>query len=336
MLFQSLVWGLLALLPAQSQPPKFRAVPLESLGGSTPSVVDINERGVSVGTASSAGGAQTAACWDSAGKLTVLGRKSTLVTTTVANAINDAGVVAGGVFWRDWTGLPAVWILPNDGQPLAWPRKASAFDVNARGDLLLRVDSLLTQGGAILKRDGSTVAVLNGQTHAVRALADDGRVCGERLVGSVWVAFRWSEQVGIQDLEMPQGIIEAVASGIRDDGEIVTGYVGDSANRWPVTWDAQRRIRYLPPSSSVQSDEGYAEAVNASGWVVGSRILAGDGLNAVGTLWFEGVSYELEDLIVEGLPMKVLLAHGLNDQGQIVGLGMGAGGTTTAIRLDPL
>src|SRR5690242_3743041 len=75
MLAHAIALALFAIPSIGGQPPRFRAVPLESSGGNADIAWDINERGVAVGEVNNKEGPLTAACWDPAGNLTVLGRK---------------------------------------------------------------------------------------------------------------------------------------------------------------------------------------------------------------------------------------------------------------------
>lgn len=78
--------------------------------------------------------------------------------------------------------------------------------------------------------------------------------------------------------------------------------------------------------------------LKSGGWVVGARFgkLPGNPVpRDFGTLWANGVAYELENLIQAGPPAEVRTATSINDRGQIVGTGR-LNGIHVLLRLDPL
>lgn len=321
----------LSVLFLQTAQPRFRAVPLESMGGTSDWAFDINERGEAVGRVITAVGLGTAVWWDSAGHLKVLGQ---VASDASANAINDDGIVVGGGGLRTQL-TPLVWTLPSGGSSLPFPQPATAVDVNASGGKLLVIPSGLLFQSALMRRDGEFSYVLRGQRQCVRGLAEDGRVTGSRQSGGVWLAFRWSELGGVEDLELPSTALQGDGFGISPDGKTVVGRISDGIDKWPVCWNSLGHLEFLPAPVHFSRD-GLATAVNSSGWIVGSSVFHDQsGSDSYAVLWTDGTAYEIDDLIVEGPRVHVLHAFGINDKGQIVGHGELHTGPI-AVRLDPL
>src|SRR5688572_10420335 len=203
----------LAFCFLQAPQPRFRAVPLESLGGTWDAAGDINQRGEAVGTVANASGFSSAACWDSAGKLKLLGNSVPTLDSS-ANAINDDGIVVGGALAGGQLGA-LVWTLPaGAGSPVSFGPPATAIGVNEDGDMLLWIPWGLGSQSALMKRNGEVSYILRGRRQWASALAEDGRVAGYRQTGGAWLAFRWSESAGVEDLELPSFAITAQGAGI--------------------------------------------------------------------------------------------------------------------------
>jgi uncharacterized membrane protein len=335
MLTNALVFSALSLAAPQATP-QYRCVVLESAGGSSNEVLDVNVRGESVGYVVTAAGQPTAMYWDQTGESTVLGRAQSLIASR-ALAINANGLVVGygGLTAQP---LPLLWTLGAGGHPVPGPKPARAVDVNAGGDILLGIPAGPSPWvGQILKSDGTTARIETAGTQVdVTGISDDRRVSGAWL-GTNVVPFRWSEVSGFEYLPVPAGFQSTWAEAISSTGSHVVGWGLSGSQMRALAWDESGIVQVLP-SSTLQESKSDPAAVNAAGWVVGLRygtLPGGSVPRNYGTLWANGVAYELEGLIQAGPSAEVRTATGINDRGQIVGTGR-INGLPVLLRLDPL
>lgn len=329
MLLIGLALVLFTVPAAQAVAPQFRCVVLAEADSALDQVLDINSRGEAVGTVYNSVGFPTAAYWNADAELTFLGRENAAVFSS-AEALNAAGLIVG------WGGkldhpVPLRWTVAAGGRPIPGQTPGMAIDVNAGGDILLLVG--VGSGGLLLKRDGSSAAIPFSFNAMIRGLSDDRRVSGTRSMGP----FRWSETIGFENLEIPLGAFDASAWGISSDGANIAGQVDLGADKRALIWNFAGMAQILP-DSTLQTHDAKAVAVNSAGWAVGRRYgtLPGNPqARDYGTLWAEGVAYELEDLIQAGPNADLMTATAINERGQIVGQAI-VNGSACLIRLDPL
>jgi len=322
-----LVLYLATALP-QSAPPAFRCVLLEGLDGAYSEAGSINQSGEVVGLTVQPTGFFTAAHWNLDGELTVLGRTDSF-HYSMATAINNSGVIVGR--GSEWFSFPLIWTRADGAFQLEVKKPSYACAVNDAGDILCRAGLLTNNFGVLVERNGRQ-HVLAG---SVMGLSNDQKVVGEFLQGG---AYRWSIGGGYETLSKPVGFFDSMAFGIGEDGTVV-GSLWNGAAELGAYWDAAGRPHVLP-ATSVRAVSTYATDINALGWIVGSQYgtRPGDDPNlprSYGTLWVDGVGYQLEDLILDGPRVPLPFFGAMNDRGQITGTGI-VGGQHCGIRLDPL
>jgi uncharacterized membrane protein len=323
---------LLAAPTAQSQPPTFRCVVLDTPHFGFHCALAINQAGESAGVVPDVVSANSAARWDSAGNMTNLGNLSGF-SESGAYGISEDGLVVGYSYHHTYQ-IGTAWPPVGAGYQLPVHRPAWAVSVNALGDILLwKTGSAVYQSGVLLERDGTEHRIDFGGNGWVMGLTRDGQVAGMRTLAGTTHAFRWNLSTSLfDDLPPLPGFDRSSGYGIAPDGT-VTGFSGtaDFALTQACAWGLDNVPKILPPSRPNMT-LSIAISGNAAGWIIGQ-----EGFPAAerGALWLGGIGYELTPLVVEGPTVVVTRAAALNDAGQIVGSGM-VSGTLRAIRLDPL
>jgi uncharacterized membrane protein len=249
---------------------------------------------------------------------------------SIGFAINDSGVIVGAAYVP--RPLALVWTSTEGGGPGPWDKWAVAADINNHGDVVLFVQG--TRSWSLVKRDGRRLAIdIPYGAGNVYGFDDAGCVVGHRWNGTTLGPFRWSEEGGMEDLELPAGFNNGVAYASSGTGMVAGSCITDSWAGRPVLWDAAGRLRMLPVFAS--NLHGAARGLNADGWVVGFHSTTSLQARYIGTLWFQGVPYELERLIEPGVDVEISSASAVNDAGQILCDGL-LNGRPRAMRLDPL
>jgi hypothetical protein len=212
----------------------------------------INNHGVVAGDSyvgGSGGGTAAATLWGPNGETVLPDNRG----FAVAQAINDAGVVAGSV--GTWNQLPVqavVWLAP-DQEPVVLPGATSSYAeaINNHGDVAGRID---TGRQAVLWRDGQAIVLEapSGYTSARADVLTEPDAQGVvRVVGSIAQASHdphrpviWTldgTDVQMEELYPPAGDSWASPSAVMiRDGEVVV--VGHSASGYAVLWTTSREV----------------------------------------------------------------------------------------------
>jgi uncharacterized repeat protein (TIGR01451 family) len=293
----------------------YTIVDLGTLGGSGSSAAAVNEMADVAGTSLTSSGEHQGFRWRD-GVMTGIhsmggwGAEAFDISDD-GWVVGSAGTSAGPVVGMYWFGA--------DPHPIGTlgGSRSQAFAINNDHVIVGRspnaggiVEAFRWEGGAIAGLGG----LVEGDYSEAWDLNDAGTIVGEsRAVGGSVHAVRWQNGV-IEDLGTPSPNFDSSwARGISADGTIVGGtYVANGGSLHPFvyvngSWDV---VTELP---------GYADAVNASGQVVGTYFTnAGE----LAFLYEDGVVTDLNDLLPAGSGWELHAATDINDAGQIVGQGM--------------
>ena len=268
---------------------------LGTLGFSSSSAIDINALGQAIGNLYNSPDSPHTFIWTSDAGLTDIHDPSTGFSSSVASAINGLSQIVGQ--------------LTNDG-----------------GDT----------GHAFLWSSGTGITDLGVMPGLTSSSASDINDSGQ-VVGSSWSdtsatkAFLWTSDGGFTDLGKLPGFINADGGAINASAQVV----GEASNnRGPVhgfLWTSSAGMSDLGTLSGFSSL--HPSAVNAGGVVVGEA--SNDPAPGVAFIWRNGVITDLNSLIPSGSGWVLLRANGINDAGQIVGLGT-IGGQSHGFLLTPI
>lgn len=157
-------------------------------------------------------------------------------------------------------------------------------------------------------------------------------VGGTGLANGDYGAFVWNHGT-LENLGVLPGYKIGVAYAINNHDEVV-GFSGTNFDEHAIYWTRSTGMIDL-------GNLGYplgarALDINDAGTIVGYSYAAGSGSfgNRVGVIWYGGVLYDLNTLLVDGDEWDLDDANGINEQGQIVGFGRHHG-VDVAYALDP-
>ncbi|MGH7740738.1 MAG: hypothetical protein ACRENS_01800 [Candidatus Eiseniibacteriota bacterium] len=262
----------------------------------------INNNGQVVGAAASLVGPGYASyLWSSGPEVELPKLDSSLQSNSEAWAVNDAGVVVGSEDnWPfRWNGTTIVNLDPTDG--------GSALAVNAAGKVAGYANSV--SGTQAFMHDGTLhlLGTLGGSSSQATGMnASDVVVGWANTADGHRHAFRWTQLGGMEDLGLPSGATDAVATAINAGGT-VAGYA--------VVGGLQRACKWSGGTSSLLDAagvSGQATAVNDQNQIVGTS-------SGHPVLW-DGAARTLLDAMpgVCGWDQYVN-PTGINNRGQIVG-----------------
>ncbi len=238
-----------------------------------------------------------------------------------AEAINDAGVVAGSAnttsimsiasTWQDGV-ISAVGILRGGD----W---SNAFDINAAGQVCGESDTASGLHHAFRYKDGamSDLGTLGGDVSRAYGINSADEVCGwAELAGPdhdvhafVWLpTSAYGLPAGINDLGTLTGYKRAEAYDVNDSGQTVgqasTGSLPSTS--CPFLWlptAAYGLPAGLSDLGNLGGSNGKAEGINSQGQICGWSTISDDGWNVHAFLWLPSADYGL--------------AAGLNDLGAL-------------------
>jgi streptogramin lyase len=161
------------------------------------------------------------------------------------------------------------------------------------------------------------------------AINDAGEIVGYATFGSgSGRAVRFFAGANAQILPVAAAGVSSSAQAINVHGDVV-GNAGSRAFLY-----RSNRVAYLPPPPGEGAGNAVAYAVNASDEVVGDITLGG---SSTAFLYTGGQAYDLNALLPANSGWQIVHATGINDSGQIVGVGYysGEGGALTAFSMKP-
>jgi probable HAF family extracellular repeat protein len=290
-------------------------------------------------TALPSGTAVSATAFSIANSGVVAGSGHTVLGTTVAltwngghvsefggsaDAVNNSGAVAG----TSWTASGARATVWRDGSSsiIGNGDEGYATGINSTGQVV-----------GSLTRDRSTRAFIDGADGLLEIdtpgtwasaydIADSGSVVGTYQTNGAFGAFTWSQDSGTS-LIGSLGGGNSWGMAINQNGVAVGSSLTSGGYLHAFAYDGiMRDLGTLGGKKSAAYD------VNASGHVVGYSYDNQGQQRAF--LWTNGMLFDLNALIgAHGWSLQA--AYGINDHGQIVGVGM-YGGSSTAFLLNPI
>ena len=293
----------------------YTIVDLGTLGGVGSGAAGVNEAGDVVGTANTGWSEPHAFRW-SAGVMTGIhamggwGSEGTDISDdgwVVGSAGNNSGY-AEAMYWFGADPIPVGTLGDRWSQAFAINNDHRIVGRSANAEGLIEAfswdDGVIVGLGSLVEGDFSEAWDVN----------DAGVIVGDAgAEGGFLHAFRYADGV-MSDLGTPSPNFEASwANGINDAGAIVGGtQVAGGGQVYPfVLTDGQWDV--------ITEMQGAADAVNASGQVVGTSFTpAGESA----FIYEDGVLTDLNQLLPAGSGWQLAAAIDINDAGQIVGQGM--------------
>lgn len=325
-------------------------VDLGTLGGNASFALEISERGEVVGTArtTTASRPQLAFSWRN-GQMRNLGALPGS-TFSRAFAVNPRGIAVGEAF----TAAPevsraVVWEngRTRDLGTLGTATGAVANDVNPAGLIVGASGGRAVLWGRDGIRDLGTLSDVPTAISRATAINPRGQVVGSSQTdilsafGSrVTHAFLW-ERGQMVDLGSPVIDRFSVAYGISPDGRVAgEANVGTPAGQdayhaiawWHGTaWDLHQQL----PGPLSGYRHSRANDANSAGLVVGhvSGFYGFPTIDGRAVVWYNGLGYDLTDLLPADSGWLLRSAEGVNEEGAIVGYGT-FGGQTRAFLLN--
>jgi probable HAF family extracellular repeat protein len=304
-----------AVAPAS---PIYTAAYLGSLGGSSATGYAVNNSGTVAGWGQSASGAQQAFVSTSQG----LQPLSPGSPESYAYGINDAGTVVGTTAVNGQV-HGTIWSASG---PTDLGAGAYAMGINDSGQVV---------GG-----NGNAFVVSNGQVQSLGTISgenwsaayginDAGTVVGDgRLANGTFRGIVWSPD-GSMILLGTFGGASSQATDINDSGEVV-GFAS-VASGYQHAFSALDAL--LIDLGTLGGGSSYAYGVNDNGAIVGYSSLADGEQHAF--LYEDGTMFDLNSLLPPDSGWELLQAYGINDSGQITGIGLYEGQMSAFLLTDP-
>lgn len=335
--------ALLALAGTASGVTLYRVTSLDTLGGSS-LARGLNDRGEAVGISIGAGDRGFRAVrWDADGTIHDLGAG----TNSDALGINNAGQIVG--HFRSENALEEAFVWENNNVTglgmLNGSNASSAYAINEAGRIVGYSDGAFGNPHAVEFVAGGptplgSIAIsepLGGADSAAYAVNNTGGIAGmARLAGGRGFCDFTSDcrafvhEAGVmQNLDNQGGSLalgQQAALGINDSGEVVGWAEDANGNRRAFLYDSNAGS-VLDLGTLEGADEATAWDVNGAGQVVGFYEF-GIGRAFV---YEDGSMHELNEWVDPDDPlfgtMNFAEARGINEAGQIIVNGLGAGGT---------
>jgi probable HAF family extracellular repeat protein len=290
----------------------------ELSGGSTSTGYAVNNSGIVAGWGQNSSGG-TQAVVSTPGGLTGLPLGSG--TESYAYGINDAGTVVGNTYIN--------------GQSHATIWAASGTTVLGANTYAMAVND----SGVVTGSNGGAFVVVDGQVQSLATLAgviwsagyginDAGEVVGDgELANRTFRGLIWSPD-GTVTLLGTLGGSSSDATDVNDSGEVVgfASLANGSQNAFSMTGGTMTDLGTLGESS-------YAYGINDSGEIVGYSYLADGAQHAF--LYDDGSMLDLNSLLPANSGWVLEEAFGINNAGQITGMGLYDGQQTAFLMTDP-
>jgi len=255
---------------------------LPSLGGSYSEGTAINNNGSVVGWSGSVGNAQEHAfVWDGNNGITDIGTLGDVSSQAID--INDSGVVVGYTRW--WSGTPTAFIYDE----VSGMRRLSE---------IVPEDSEWTHFGRVYDIDNS------------------GRIVGEGEIGEERYSFLLDADSGLINLTELLGS-ERTVTGLNDSGQFIGSLAVQFTDGRAFFWDGTNDPVDLGVLEGRESSHAYD--MNESGQIVGDSHSYNIRTHPV--LWEDGELFDLNDLILPDSGWELSRAFGINNSGEIVGIG---------------
>jgi probable HAF family extracellular repeat protein len=285
----------------------------------------INSSGMVVGWAQNPSGGQQAFV-SSANGLQAL---SSGPYESYAYGINDSGTMAGTTYDANGQAHATIW-GPSSGS------NASVTTVLAAGSYATAINNT----GVVVGGNGGAFAVVNGniqslatapgvQWSAAYGLNNTGTIVGDgQLANGTFRGMVWNPDGSVTELGTFGGA-SSQATGVNDSGEVV-GFASLSdgyQNAFAEIGGTMIDLGTLGGGSS------YAYGINDTGEIVGYSWLADGSQSAF--LYDDGTMLDLNALLLGDSGWDLLQAYGINNSGQITGVGLYDGQMSAFVLTDP-
>lgn len=298
--------------------PKYVLVDLGTLGGLESRAYGLNNDGLVVGAAETSG-RDTRAFLYTNGVMRNLGTFNTgLGDSSFALGVNNPGQIVG--YAHSSSGRPHGFIVgPTNLIDLGTlgGNESIAFAINNSGQIAGRADIVGNVLRAFLYSNGSmtNLGTLGGNESEARGINDRGQVIGFSYLTNGQVhAFLYDTNQGMTDLGTLGGSISQ-AMDINNAGQIV----GNAANADGLQRGVLFERGFVVDLGTLGGFMSRATAINEYGQIVGSADTFHTDPHAF--LWHGCAMYDLNKLIAPNSNWVLLEATGINDSGQIVGVG---------------
>ena len=315
-------------------------------GGTSSYATGINNNGQVVGQAATAEGFR-AFLWSSTGGMVNLGTLSDS-NFSYATGLNDSGQVVG---YANVNNAPIAWQWDSKGGLTSLPTinnaaRSYAYGINNQGQIVGYADIGFDKSVATQWQGTQPAAELNNRSISSIATGvnDKGQVVGQMTTTDGFRATLWNGGT-LTNLGTLNSGDYSYATGLNDKGQVVgystigkptttnaSGFLGTTINAF--TWNSSTGMTSLGGLSP--QDNSYATGINENGQVVGySYGLDRGSYRYRAFTWDNGALADLNGLIDPALGWALNVANAVNDQGQIVGLGINAAGQSRAFLLTP-
>jgi probable HAF family extracellular repeat protein len=318
--------------PLQAQS-AYTIADLGALGGDAAAPNSINARGQVAGWAETQSSLPHAFIYDGA-RIQDLG--SLGGSSSIAHSLNATGVVVGETALA---GDSARHAFAHDGGQMRdlgtlGGSYSAAYGISPTGRV---VGVSSTTGEAAYHafvHDGARMqdlGTLGGAYSVGLGINATGQVVGWSHPTNSWLphAFWYSSGMRMRDLGTLGGGA-SMAMAINDRGQIAGGAFPQNGNSYHAFLYEGGRMRDLGTLGGTYS---FARALNAAGHLVGESLVAGDRAQRA-FLYRDGTMRDLNSLIPPGSGWELTEATGINEAGQIVGVGT-RGGQQRAVLLSP-
>jgi probable HAF family extracellular repeat protein len=315
-------------------------------GGTSSYATGINNNGQVVGQAASAEGFR-AFVWSATGGLVNLGTLNGS-NFSYATGINDNGQVVG---YANVNNTPVAWQWDGKGgmtslSAVANASRSYAYGINNGGQIVGYANTGTDTTAATVWQGSQPPTELNNRSISSIATGvnEPGQIVGQIASADGFRAALWTAGT-LTNLGTLNGGSYSYATGINDQGQVVgystigkppgstsSGFLGTTLNAF--IWNSSTGMTSL--GSLSPQDNSYATGVNENGQVVGySYGLDQGSYRYRAFMWDNGAMTDLNNLIDPALGWALNVANAVNDQGQIVGLGINAAGQSRAFLLTP-
>jgi len=321
-----------AVLSSSLFPAQYAVTDLGTLGGNSSAAFSINNNGQIVGQAETSSGSIHPFLWQSG---TMIDLRPEDASSSVAHDINNSGQVVGGP-------VPTGLVPLERGHAFLWANgqlkelgtlggaNSSAWSINDGGQVVgssevSRTKDGLTGHHAFLWNEGRMydLGTLGGQSSYAASINDHGQVVGQSLNPSNQMrAFRWTPStpngtVGrMIDLGSLPGCPLSAASAINNQGQVV----GLSERDIDIGYAFSIVTGRMTNLGTLRGTHSTAESINNQGQVVGASRNDRGEMHAF--LWNSGRMADLNSLIPAEAGWVLISARGINDRGQVVGVGL--------------
>jgi probable HAF family extracellular repeat protein len=301
--------------------PVYSVINLGGLGGSSSTAYRINNDGAVVGWAQTATGNEQSFLSNNGGALENLLPSAT--DDAYATGINNSGVIVGTTY--------------QNGQVHGWIKNGSSVDSLEIGIWAAGIND----NGVVVGGNGHAFRLVNGSYQDLGVLpgGDWSAAYGINKVGTVvgngskaWGGFRgfvWSPRDGMLELGTLGGA-NSYTTDINDQGQVV----GHSSVASGFEHAFLSTGVSLTDLGTLHGGNSYAYGINNSGSIVGYSWSDKDE-NPSAFVYVDGAMLELTSLLGRNSGWEFLVAYGINDDGEIVGIGL-LDGKPTAFLLEPV